>query len=178
LFYTSHTLGPLLHLMDDRVVSVVGLSTGCRTAPDLGTTDLEAGLFMTEKGNVVRLTNGFSLAHPFALHYSLAGTKGSVKFQQAGTRTFIWYSEEAQPRMSGWQPAPEEWLERPDGKDHLTVMVGEFVDSILNGTTPPVDVYRSLDFTLPGIIAHESAERGGEKMEVIDLRDTLEKSWE
>ena len=151
-------------------MSAIGLGTGCRTAPDLGTTDLEVGLFETEKGGLIRLTNGFSLAHPMATHYSLCGTKGSVKMQAAHGRTFIWYSEAAEPAMSGWQPAPEEWLRRPDGEDHLAVMVREFVHSIANGTPPPIDVYRSLDFVLPGIAAHQSAQRGGEKMAAADLR--------
>ena len=170
LFYTSHTLGPLLVFMDDRVVSAVGLSTGTRTAPDLGTIDLEVGLLQTEKGAVIRLTNGFSLAHPAAYYFSLAGTKGSVKMQQTDTSTFVWYSEEAQPEMGGWQPVPEEWLNRSDGENRVAVMVREFVESIVNDTPPPIDVYRSLDFVLPGITAHESAMHGGVKLEVPDLR--------
>lgn len=170
LFYTSHTLGPLLTLMDDRVVSAIGLSTGVRTAPDLGTIDLEAGLFQTEKGAVIRLTNGFSLAHPMALYYNLAGTKGSAKMQRTNTNTFIWYSETAQPEMNGWQSVPETWYNRPDGENHLAVMVREFVESLINDTPPPIDVYRSLDFVLPGITAHQSAIQGGMKLEVPDLR--------
>ena len=163
-------MGPLLHLMDDRVVSAVGLSTGCRTAPDLGTTDLEAGLFETEKGSIIRLTNGFSLAHPMATYYGLCGTRGSVKMQRAHEATFIWYSEEARPAMSGWQRAPEEWQARPDGENPVAAMVREFVESLVGDAAPPIDVYRSLDFVLPGITAHESAQRGGEKMAVVDLR--------
>jgi len=170
LFYASHTLGPLLRLMDDRAVSAIGLGTGCRTAPELGTTDLEVGLFETAKGSAIRLTNGFSLAHPMATHYRLCGTKGSMMMQAAHGRAFIWYAEEARPAMDGWQPAPEEWLERPDGQDHLAVMVREFVESVRNDTAPPLDVYRSLDFVLPGITAHASAQHGGEKMSVSDLR--------
>ena len=107
-----------------------------------------------------------------ATHYSLCGTKGSVKMQAAHGRSFIWYSEMAEPAMDGWRPAPDEWLDRPDGQDHLAVMVREFVESLLNQTPPPIDVYRSLDFVLPGITAHESAERGGQKINVPDLRPT------
>ena len=172
LFYVSHTLGPLLSVMDDRVVSATGLSTGCRTAPDLGTTDLEVGLLETEKGAVIRVTNGFSVAHPMALHYSLVGTQGSAKMQRIGETRFVWYSDVDHAGASGWQPAPEEWFERPDGEDHLSVMVREFVDSIRCGSPAPIDACRSLDFVLPGIVAHESAVRGGVKLDVPDLRET------
>ena len=170
LFYTSHTLGPLLTFMDDRVVSAVGLNTGIRTAPDLGAIDLEAGLLQTEKGAVIRLTNGFCLAHPGALHYSLAGTKGSVKMQRTHASTFVWYSEAAEPKMAGWQPVPDSWHDRPDGENPVAVMARAFVESLAQETPPPIDVYRSIDFVLPGIMAHESAMAGGVKMEVPDLR--------
>ncbi len=170
IYYTSHTLGPLLEFMEDRVVSAIGLSTGTRTAPDLGTIDLETGLFETEKGSIIRLTNGFTLAHPMATHYSLAGTKGSFKMQSAGGSSFVWYTEKADPPMSGWERAPESWTERTDGENSVVVMTREFVASVLDGTPPPLDVYRSLDFVLPGIIAHESAVQGGVKLQVPDLR--------
>lgn len=164
IMYTSHTLGPLLHIMDDRVTSATGLSTGSHTAPDLGTIDLEAGLFQTEKGAIVRLTNGFTVAHPYALYYNLVGTKGSMKLMRTGTDFFVWYSEQAE--MSGWEAAPEDWMNRPDGENHVAVMVREFVESIQNGTPPPLDVHRSLDFVLPGVIAHESAMQGGAQLTV------------
>ncbi|MFC1671626.1 Gfo/Idh/MocA family protein [Planctomycetota bacterium] len=170
IYYTSHTLGPLLVLMDDRVTSVVGMSTGCRTAPDLETIDLESALMQTEKGSIIRLTNGFALAHPFSTHYSIAGTKGSLKMQRAKSPTFVWYTDEADPPMEGWEEAPEEWLTRPDGADDTLVMMRDFVTSILNDTPEPIDVYRSMEFVLPGVLAHESAMQGGVKIEVPDLR--------
>jgi len=170
LLYTSHTLGPLLHFIDDRVVSAVGLSTGSRTAPDLGTIDLEAGLLETEKGAIIRLTNGFTVAHPMALHYSLCGTRGSIKMQQTGSRSFVWFSERTEPAMSGWESAPEEWQERADGRSGVEAMTREYVACIGAGTPPPLDVHRSLDFVLPGVMAHGSALQGGVKLEVPDLR--------
>lgn len=171
LLYTSHTLGPLLTVMGDRIVWAVGLGSGTHTAPDLGTADLEAGLFQTEKGAVVRLTNGFTVAHPYALYYNFVGTRGSAKMMRANVRTLIWFSEKTKPPMKSWQAAPEAWFNRPDGEDHVAVMVREFVESVRDGTPPPLDVYRSLDFVLPGLTAHESALRGGVKMEVPNPRE-------
>jgi len=166
IYYTSHTLGPLLHAMDDRIVSAVGMSTGSHTAPDLGTIDVETAIFQTEKGSVVRLTNGFTVAHPYSLYYNLVGTKGSLKLHSTGGGLFTWYSEMTDPPMTGWEDAPDSWKEREDGKNHVAVMVDEFVDAVVNDTPPPIDVARSLDFVLPGIIAHESAMKGSRVMEV------------
>lgn len=171
LFYCSHTLGPLLHIMDDRVVSAVGLSAGTRTAPDLGAIDLEAGLFHTEKGSIIRLTNGFTVAHPYALYYNFVGTKGSAKIERGIANTFVWFSESSKPAMASWSNAPKEWMGRPDGaENHVAVMVAQFVDSIVNDKPPPLDVCRSLDFVMPGIMAHESAMKGGIKLAVPDFR--------
>ena len=170
LSYCSHTLGPRLHLMDDRVVSVVGMSTGTHTAPDLGTIDVEAGLCRTEKGSVIRLTNGFTVACPMTLLYNLVGTQGSARVETAGGFSAKWHSETADPPTGGWQDLPIEWAARPDGREHLEVMVGEFIESILADTPPPLDVYRSMELVLPGVLAHESAQAGGTKLEVPDLR--------
>ena len=168
LVYTSHTLGPLLHIMDDRVVSATGLSTGSHTAPDLGTIDLETGLFQTEKGAIIRLTNGFTVAHPYALFYNLVGTRGSAKLMRTGADFFVWYSD--QEEMGEWEVAPEDWLTRPDGEHHVAVMVREFVASVQNGTPTPLDIHRSLDFVLPGVRAHESALQEGARLSVHTLR--------
>ncbi|MDP6108352.1 MAG: Gfo/Idh/MocA family oxidoreductase, partial [Candidatus Brocadiia bacterium] len=162
LLYTSHTLGPLLHIMEDRVVSATGLGSGSRTAPELGTIDLETGLFQTEKGAIVRLTNGFTVAHPYALFYNLVGTRGSAKLMRTGEDLFVWYSDREE--MGGWEAAPDDWLARPDGENHVAVMVREFVESVQNNRPPPLDVHRSLDFVLPGIRAHESALQGGPRL--------------
>jgi len=170
LVYCSHTLGPLLHVMEDRVESAAALGTGVRSAPDLGTTDLESALLRTAKGSVIRLTNGFSLAHPMGLFYSLCGTRGAVKLSRAGTRSFTWYSEGAEPAHDGWQPAPAEWLELEGGRDHLEVMIDDLVCALSRGEEPPIDMYRSMDFVLPGIVAHQSAESGGQRLEVPDPR--------
>jgi hypothetical protein len=50
-------------------------------------------------------------------------------------------------------------------------MVDDFVRSILDDTKPRFDVCDGLDFTLPGICAHLSAERGGEAVAVPDPRE-------
>ena len=39
-------------------------------------------------------------------------------------------------------------------------IVEGFVESILNDTKPPIDVYDAMDYTAPGICAHLSAEKG------------------
>jgi hypothetical protein len=47
-----------------------------------------------------------------------------------------------------------------------TFLTHEFVDSVLNGRRPAVDVYEAVAFTAPGIVAHRSALKGGEQLKV------------
>lgn len=169
--YCSHTLGPLLAIMDDRIVSAVGLSTGTHTAPDLGAIDLEAALLETAEGAVIRLTNGFAVACPMATYHNLVGTAGSARITNDGRQSARWYSEAVVPGMGGWEDMPGDMLTRGDGRDQVAVMVDEFIASVLEDRPPPVDAHRSMDFVLPGIIAHESAQQGGVKLPVPDSRN-------
>ena len=48
--------------------------------------------------------------------------------------------------------------------------VRDFIDSIINDTTPPIDVYTAMDFTAPGLVSEESIANGGTPVEVPDFR--------
>ncbi len=165
LKYCSHTVGPLLHVMQDRCVKASGLHTGSRTFPEAGVIDLESAVLQTERGAVITLTNGFGVAHPFAFFIALIGTKGSVRCISFGSPEVKVYTD---TEGGGWRALETGWSERPDGRDWLIVMLEEFVGSIREDTTPPIDVVTSMEFTVPGICAHMSAEQGGGVIEVPD----------
>lgn len=167
--YCSHTLGPLLRIMNDRVVSAFGLSIAGKAAPDLVATDLESALLQTERGAIIRLTNGFAVAHPMAFYYNVVGTQGSAKVINAGDVTGKWWSEVG-VKPEGWQELPVAFWQHRDGVGDLEAMVREFVNSVRCDTKPPIDVHESMDMTVPGIVAHEAGLRGGVKLDVPDSR--------
>ena len=121
LIYASHTLGPLLSLMDDRATAVVGMGTGSRTVLDLDVVDVEACLLETEKGAVVRLTNGFVTAHPMAFHYKTIGTKGSAIVQRTDETILISYSDKT--GGSGWQKETIQFDDPSAGRKSTSVML-------------------------------------------------------
>ncbi|REJ04088.1 gfo/Idh/MocA family oxidoreductase [Microbacterium bovistercoris] len=56
-----------------------------------------------------------------------------------------------------------------EGSHHF--LVDDFVRAVVDGTLPPVNAWQAARFTLPGVIAHESARRGGERLSIPDLGD-------
>lgn len=56
-----------------------------------------------------------------------------------------------------------------EGSHHF--LVDDFARAVQNGSMPPVNAWRAARFTLPGVIAHESARRGGERLAIPDLGD-------
>jgi predicted dehydrogenase len=170
LSYSSHTLGPLLTLMGDRAVESTALSAGGRTTPDLGTVDLEVGILKTAGGAAIRLTNGFTVAHPMALHYKIVGTRGSAVVTSMDSCTIFHYSDADAGGSSAWQSLPVKFGPRADGKDSAAAMTEEFVGAIVRGTPAPIDEYQSMDMVVPGVLAHESAMAGGRTLAVPDFR--------
>lgn len=54
-----------------------------------------------------------------------------------------------------------------EGSHHF--LVDDFVLAVNSGSLPPVNAWTAARFTLPGIIAHESAVRGGERLIIPDV---------
>jgi predicted dehydrogenase len=69
-----------------------------------------------------------------------------------------------------WQQLPAEFAGVPTGHGgtHL-FLVNDFVRSLVTGKLAPNHVWQAARYNAPGIIAHESAKRGGELMKIPDF---------
>jgi hypothetical protein len=47
-----------------------------------------------------------------------------------------------------------------------TFITHEFIDAVLHRRRPAVDIYEAVAFTAPGIVAHQSALKGGERLTI------------
>lgn len=47
-----------------------------------------------------------------------------------------------------------------------TFIANEFIDSLITGRRPAVDIHEALAYTVPGLIAHQSALQGGKPMKI------------
>ncbi len=181
IWYCAHCLGPLLTLMDDRIVKATGLHSGRNIHPEeagLGFLDMEVGLFQTQKGATIKiLRSQVAPRHHELIYYSLYGTKGFVENGRAGgwgaTKGYL-YLEEEMSKKEGAQlidcatvdpHAPEAARKGGHGTSEY-YMVRDFIDAIEQNKQPPIDVARAIDFTAPGICAHESAMQGGAWIDV------------
>jgi predicted dehydrogenase len=80
--------------------------------------------------------------------------------------------------VSGYAPihdlsrVPAELLALPNGHEGSHhYLVDDFVRAVVNGTVPAVNAWVAARYTVPGIIAHESARQGGVRLPVPDFGD-------
>lgn len=179
IHYCTHSLGPLLAWLDDRCVSVTAMHTGCHIEHAFGTINMEVGLFRTAKGAVLKVLCGFSLERePGHHYYCVYGTKGMLESGRTADSPDRGYLG-GHPETVGPAPnlvppvvrdAPPEAAAGGHGTSEW-FMIDAWIRSLIDGTPPPIDVFRGLDMTLPGIYAHQSAEQGGAPITIEDPRE-------
>lgn len=183
--YGTHSLGPVLDWFDQRVVTVSCMGSGVHTVPAHKMDDTVTMLCQTETGGLVNIRLDMQSHRPHNMtHYVLQGTKGAYQSaRRLGEPNLVWI----EGRSSGsqdWQSLDEyeaEFLPEPwrtlggaatqaghGGGDYFVIR--EFVQSIMDDRTPPIDIYRALDFTVPGLISEDSFARGGVPLPVPDFR--------
>jgi predicted dehydrogenase len=168
------------HPHDDTCLMLCQLSTGPVNEASQG-----------QPGALIKVRLDMMSNRPHAMaYYSLQGTKGAYE----GRRTpegdpLVWIDE------SGGDPARasnerREWHSLWDYEAHLPdiwrnpseaalraghgggdyFIVRDFIDAIRRGAPPPIDVYRAMDYTVPGLISEQSIAQGGVPLPVPDFR--------
>jgi len=189
--YCTHSLGPVLYYLDDRVRSVACLANPSELYdPDIHQQGNHVMLMQTTKGRtvLVRVDHMSSRPHD-ARYYSLQGTGGA--YQVVSGQPMVWLAEDHEESHVGggaaWHPL-KEYAQRytPErlavGEEarrggHGTSeywMVQDFLRSIEEGSSPAIDVHMAMDYTVPGILAAQSAEQGGAMLPVPDSRSWAE----
>ena len=184
--YGTHSLGPVLEWLGERLVSVSCLGSGVHTVPAHKADDTVTMLGKTASGALVNVRVDMQSHRPHNMtHYALQGTKGAYQSaRRPGEPNLIWL-EGRSPDKEAWQDLVEledEFLPEPwrslggeatraghGGGDFFVVR--DWIAAIVDDTDPPLDVYRALDFTVPGLISAESILSGGVPLEVPDFRE-------
>jgi predicted dehydrogenase len=193
MHYPTHCTGMIVPVTGERLVEVqaVGWGDGHEV---LQTNEYEnpfwntTGFFKTSGGHSCRVSvfwhvaaGGTERAHFYGdrLSYIMQRPEGSpntvVEISKEGKTVIDSNGYPEGDVYSAPYKQPDHFLKLPEpmrvktghGNSH-TFLTHEFISAIIEDRRPAVDVYESIAYTLPGIIAHQSALRGGELMKIKD----------
>jgi len=178
--YCTHSLGPILRLIDEDLEWVSCFDTGSHINKVAGQHDVMAALFRTKSNVVVRLMVSFvtEYAGGYHHHFRFFTTKGSFertapyqtsKNDPAGRPRTLFSSKDL-PVYKGWielpiAEMPVAYVGNPKAEGHGGIdyaMLDAFFKAIREGLPSPISLREGLRMTLPGTFAAESARRGGE----------------
>lgn len=187
--YPTHSIGPVLQWMDQRVVSVMSVGSGHHYRDPRGERyeleDTVETLCRTSGGGLIRIRLDMLSDRPHNMTwYALQGTDGAYEAGRGpGDEPHIWLRSRSPERIE-WEPLEnlaeeflsERWLNPPEealqaghgGGDYWEI--SDFVDSIATGSEPPIGIHEAMDMTLPGLASQQSIVEGGQWVAVEDSR--------
>lgn len=182
--YCTHSLGPLLSILEEDLRYVVCLSTGSKVTAIAEAEDLMVALYQTESGVLLKQTASFINSWKAGNHsLRVLGTEGSFEhLAQRGNqpaRTFynsrLAYGMDRPTELPiGVTPREIEEISRKNsaalfGHGGADAYLWQLFANTLQqgGKTAPITLRQGLCMTLPGIYARASAKRGGQKIKIL-----------
>jgi predicted dehydrogenase len=189
--YCTHSLGPLLYILNDRVTSVSALAVaGGKFDPQVQVPTMHVMQMTTVAGRTLRVRVDHTSPRPHQMaYYALQGTHGSYEaWRGFGDSSKVWLDDEHEPSLfhapARWHALkdqheryiPDRMAAPPEARagGHGTSeywLLKDFLMAVRGERPSPIDVYTGLDYTLPGIYAVESANAGGTAVPVPDPRE-------
>jgi predicted dehydrogenase len=173
MLYPTHSTAFLVGVTRERLTEVYCLGWGDQ-APELKDNVYknplcnEAALYKTSGGNMFRC-NVFWRIHAGGERAQWFGTKLAMYMPGSGGQPYIVQPEGGAAitqEPNYWHMVPETMrVDSGHGASH-PFLTHEFIRAIVEDREPAVNVYEAIAMTAPGIVAHESALKGGERMKV------------
>ena len=197
LTYPTHSIGPVLQWLDDRVVSLTAQGSGTHTDKEkFSGDDTAVMLGTTSKGALVNIRTDLHSQRPHNMaYYQLQGTKGCYeaprglgddhkiwledKFSDDEVHTNMWgvkhpeinwhslWEYEEDYLPEVWKVNEEKAKKAGHGGGDL-IELFDWVKAIKGEGEPPIDVYTALDWTLTALVSELAVEAGGETLPVPD----------
>lgn len=185
--YITHTLGPLLHIMKEKVVNVSCMASG--HSFDMVADNTCTLMLQTDKGHLIRLRSSFVSPRPDNVtYYSFQGTEGCYQAPQ-GREDFHKIFLRGISRQDRWNNVYEfkdycsdEWKKYWDPDDYTedlcdndtyelydsgaVMMLEKFVSCVLNGDPVPVSFSDAANWTAAGLLSAESVNNKVKSIEV------------
>lgn len=192
LLYPTHCTSFLVGLTGERLTAVSAMGTVddsplIKGNPYNNSFCNAVALFRTNQGNAMRLARSRKsavagteraewygekmsflmgdpnhMSGPVLIHAAKKSGKDDAGFATGEAKTEPYVVPEFW--KSDMVPEP---LRHASGHDNShTFLTHEFITALLENRKPAVDVYEALAYTVPGIVAHQSALRGGEQLNI------------
>ena len=144
----------------------------------------QTALFTMSDGSCCRINEFRRVGHVGTERMTLFGTEGSFEQNTLGAawvtknkhenvnELLACTGESSYAKVHQTERLPGEF--NGIGNGHYgshQFLVDDFVKACVYGKTPPVNVWEAARYTIPGIIAHESAIKGGVLLEIPDFGD-------
>lgn len=126
----------------------------------------------TNRGHFAKMSVFWSVQFGFAERANWFGTKMNYYMPDPrGIGAFTTTANDPprpQPLIEHWKTdlLPEPLRHDSGHGGSWTFIVHDFIDALAHNRAPAIDIYEALAQTMPGIIAHQSALKGGELMKV------------
>jgi hypothetical protein len=186
MHYPTHSTSGPISVMGARALKVCAWGYANRTN-DRYFTDggyafsNETALFLMSNGASMRICEFREIGYPEREIFRLYGTKGSFENDCWTDNKNILTLTVDEMRV----PLPEE-VAKAFRESHASsdfygghggshaYLVHEFVDAVAHDRTPAINVWEAVRYMAPGVMAHKSALRDGELLEVPDWGDAPE----
>lgn len=191
MHYPTHCTAHLLSVTGERLTNVVCHGWG-DDSPYLKDNDYnnpfwnESAMFSTDRGKAFRVNvwwkgahrgteraqwignkMSFYSDHPNGLGPIIVRSGDQQEKDDAGfVRTAQKFEQYEQPDWWKTDMLPEPLRHDSGHHGSHTFLTHEFVDALASDRRPAVDVYEALAYTVPGIIAHQSALQGGKQLDI------------
>ncbi len=175
--YCTHSLGPLLTVLDEelRYVSCFGTGMHAEDYGDNKKDDMMCAQYKTESGVVVRLMrNGRCRAAIGHHNYRVFGTEGYMERIDRFDKPVIRYnsqkSEDTSLQEISGEFMPPAYADNPKATGHGGMdfaMLDHFFRAVIDKKPAPIDLKEGLKMTLPGIYAEMSAAAGGKVIKML-----------
>lgn len=194
MLYPTHAIGGVLSVLESHATSVSCI--GVRDSRGDGVFDREVSMFDNDFSNasaLFQLSDGAAMrtnemrrvgypSHIRESRYRYFGTEAS--FEQLA-EVSVWQTKkgvidvsellevrDGRARVHDRSRLPQSYADLPSGHEgshHF--LADDFVRAVVDGTMPPVNAWVAARFTLPGIVAHQSANTGAARLDIPDLGD-------
>ena len=185
--YCTHSLGPLLSIVEEDLRKVSCFGTGQHADPseygDVKTDDMMCAQFRTESGIVIRFMRNKRCRADIGCHtYRVFGTEGYMEKTERFSKNVIRYNSMKELDTSlkevNGERMPPAYENNPKAKvGHGGIdyaMLDNFFKVLAGEKGEVISLKDGLRMTLPGIYAEESAKRGGE---VLTMYYPWDEEW-